>query len=182
MINTSFMKLIKHLQKPIDKEIYLIELDLKINSNYFINKIEEGIAVSNNNNYVTHVRGKMTPWDYFANDKNFLSLIKTGVNYLDENINLVACYLRDAWGTRIDYNDRVREHDHWGCIISGVLYLQNNGQDLYFKELNISIKPKKGKLLLFSPMLKHSTKFSLDKKPRYSIAFNYVEDEGKKWK
>ena len=90
------MKLIKHLQKPINKEVYLIELDLKINSNYFINKIEEGIAVSNNN-YVTHVRGKMTPWNYFANDENFLSVVKTGVNYLDENINLVACYLRDAW-------------------------------------------------------------------------------------
>jgi hypothetical protein len=181
MVNTRSMKLIKHVERQVLKNVFLIEIELKINSSYFINKIEEGIYGSNNN-YLTHVRGKMTSWDYFAKDENFLSLVKTGVNYLDENISLVSCYIRDAWGTKIDYNDRVREHDHSGCIISGVLYLQDSKQNLYFKELNISINPKKGKLLLFSSNLRHGTKFSLDKKPRYSIAFNYVEDEGQKWK
>ena len=162
--------------------MFLIELQLKINSAYLIKQIEEGINSQTNCNYVTHVKGKMTAWDYFIKDENFLSAIKVGTNYLDEKISLVSCYLRDAWGTKINYNDRVREHNHNGCIISGVLYLKDSNQDLYFKELDISIRPKKGKLILFSPFLMHGTKFSLDKKPRYSIAFNYVESEEAKWK
>ena len=63
-----------------------------------------------------------------------------------------------------------------------MLYLQDSDQELYFKELDISIKPKKGKLILFSPLLKHGTKSNLNKKSRYSIAFNYVESEEAKWK
>ena len=176
------MKLIKHIEKPVKKDMFLIELELKINSAYLIKQIEEGINSQTNCNYVTHVKGEMTAWDYFIKDENFLSVVKIGTNYLDEKISLVSCYLRDAWGTKISYNDRIREHDHNGCIISGVLYLQDSDQELYFKELDISIKPKKGKLILFSPLLKHGTKSNLNKKSRYSIAFNYVESEEAKWK
>ena len=37
------MKLIKHIEKPVKKDMFLIELELKINSPYFIRRIEEGI-------------------------------------------------------------------------------------------------------------------------------------------
>lgn len=155
---------------------------MKINSSYFIDKIEEGINAPNNLNYVTHQKGKMTSWDYFVKDQNFLNIARSGINYIDERINLVSCYLQDAWGNKLEYNDRVREHTHYGMIISGVLYLQDSNIELYFRELDIHIKPRKGKLVLFSPFLKHGTKFSLEKKPRYSIAFNYAEDGRYKWK
>ncbi len=182
MVNTSSMKLIKHVERPIKKDTFLIELELKINSSSLIKEIEEGINSNSNYNYVTHVKGKMTSWDHFVKNQYFLSLVKTGTNYLDEHISLTSCYLRDAWGTKVGYNDRIREHHHYGCIISGVLYLQDSDQELYFRELDISIAPKKGKLILFSPLLRHGTKSSLSKKPRYSIAFNYNEDESQRWK
>jgi hypothetical protein len=169
------MKIKKYIEKNIKKSVFLIEYETKLNSKYFINKIEQGVF-SNNLNYVTHVHGKMTSWTHFLNDAALLNLIKTSFNYLDTKIPIRKCFMREAWGNKVEYNDVVREHDHEGCVVSGVLYLNNSRQKLYFNELDEEITPKVGKIILFHPCLKHFTKPSLEKKPRYSIAFNYVED------
>jgi hypothetical protein len=181
MVNISFMKVIRHIEKPVEKNMFLIETQLNIDPSYFIEKIEEGIKHEDNKNYITHVQAKMTSWHFFVQDYFFVQAAKTAMNYLDENIRVVKCNLEEAWGTKMEYNDRIKEHNHYGCIVSGVLFLQNSGQELYFKELNTSVKPKVGKLILFSSLLDHGTKFSVDNKPRYSIAFNYLEQHKNKW-
>jgi len=166
----------RHIERKIKKEVFLIEYEMNINHKYFINQIENGISSSNNLNYVTHVQGKMTPWTYFIKDINFLNIVKSSLNYLDTKVSIRKCFLSEAWGNKIEYNDHVREHDHETCIVSGVLYLNNSKQKLYFNELDIEIIPKIGKMVLFHPCLKHYTKPSLDKTTRYSIAFNYKEE------
>jgi hypothetical protein len=169
------MKILKHIERKILKEVFIIEIQNKVNSNYFIKKINEGISKENNFNYKTNVFGKMTSWDYFTKDVYFLDLIKSTTNYLDKHIHLHKCKLIEAWGLRIDKQDYVDSHNHSDRILSGVLYLNDSNQDLIFPEIDLKITPTKGKILLFHPTLLHETIPSNEKKSRYSIAFNYEE-------
>lgn len=173
------MKVLKHIERKILKELFLIEIQTKVNSSYLINKINEGICQKNNFNYKTNVIGKMTSWDYFIKDIYLLNLIKSATNYLDKHIHLHKCKLIEAWGLRIDKEDYVDCHNHSDRILSGVLYLNNSNQDLIFPEMDLKITPTKGKILLFHPTLLHKTIPSNEKKSRYSIAFNY--EEVKSW-
>ncbi len=167
------MKVLQYIQKKILKDSFLIEAQIKINSNYLINKINKGISKKNNLNYRTNVIGKMTPWNYFVKDIYFLKSIKLVINYLNKQINLNNCKLVEAWGLKIDNQDYVKSHNHSNSIFSGVLYLNNSNQNLIFPELDLKINPIKGKILLFDSILLHKTIPSNEKKARYSIAFNY---------
>ena len=65
------MKLKNITQDKVKVDYLLIEGFLDINSEYFIKEIEKGIIRNDNNNFNTNVRGYMTSYEYFNNDKNF---------------------------------------------------------------------------------------------------------------
>ena len=46
------MKVIRHIEKPVEKNMFLIETQLNIDPSYFIEKIEEGIKHEDNKNYI----------------------------------------------------------------------------------------------------------------------------------
>jgi len=169
------MKINKLIISSIVREYFFITGSVgKIDYKYFISKIEEGIKLTTNLNYKTNVIGKQTDFDYFLNDKNFTKIINKIVFYLQENnITKHPYQLADAWGLREDYGDYTKEHHHLPYYISGVLYLNNHTQSLYFPELQQEIKPKQGEFVLFPSYIKHYTNLNTSDKSKYALAFNF---------
>lgn len=168
-------KVNKLIDKRIHKQAFFFEFQTKLRPKYFIDKIEQGIREPGNMNYQTNVLGGMTAWNYFAKDMELLVLLKMLTNHLDQKIDLCKYVLDEAWGIRTAFNDYTKRHSHDGCVVSGILYLSKSKQYTYFPELDEVVKPMPGKVVLFSPMLDHYTKPSLEAKPKYAIPFNYKE-------
>ena len=147
---------------------------IDIDSEYFIQKIEEGINSNNNLSYKTNVKGKHTSFEYFVDDKNFHDFALNIVDYLETiEFNFKPYELKEAWGIKLGYADYSQIHDHFGCYLSGSLYLNEHNQELIFPEIKKSIKPKKGQFVIFSSDLKHYTKKNIFNENKYGIGFNF---------
>ena len=80
------MIITKHIEGKVDKNYFYLEGVFEdINCNYFIKKIKDVTKTDNNENYKTHVKGKMTSWRFFYNDSKFLKLFREIVFYVDHN-------------------------------------------------------------------------------------------------
>jgi len=145
----------------------------KIDSKYFIKKIDEGCELKDNNSFQTNVIGGMTSWDYFNQDPKFIKILQTFMDFLDKNISLTKYQLTDAWGYRMNSGGETREHGHKPNLWSGVLYLNKHKQTLDFPEINYSVKPEKGKFVLFSSILLHKSDRHRENNPKYGISFNF---------
>ena len=167
-------KVEKHIERKIEKGVFFFELKFDVHAKYFIDKIEEGIKSSTKINYKTNVDGGMTTWNYFVNDLDFKIISQMITSFIDSKIKLPQYDLHEAWGVRTSLFENTKKHDHKGMELSGILYLNDSNQHTYFPELDLKIKPKKGKLVLFDPTLKHYSKPGLEQEFKYAIAFNYI--------
>tara|TARA_R100000664_G_C2758700_1_gene147840 strand:+ start:4770 stop:5318 length:549 start_codon:yes stop_codon:yes gene_type:complete len=168
----------RHLERPISLPIFFLECKINIQPKYFIDKIEEGIKHESNENFKTNVIGEMTSYTWFNRDKNFWKALQQGLDYIDQTDlykMLPKSILKESWGIKTGYRHKVKDHNHWGARISGVLYLNDSDQNLFFPQLNIEVKPETGKLILFTSILDHHTNLQLEKKNKYAISFNMFE-------
>jgi|TARA_R100000081_G_C4702395_1_gene108327 hypothetical protein len=165
----------------IDKEIisqiyrpyFFISGIFDIDQKYFKKKIEEGIQNSNLN-YKTNVCGYHTDWKFFNEDKNFNILLMQIIDYLEKlDIDLEKFYLEDSWGIVLRLGDYTKKHHHNNFYLSGVLYLNDHPQKLYFPEINQEIIPQKGRWVLFSSYLLHYTNRNIQEIKKYAISFNF---------
>ena len=62
------MDLDKEIHSKIEQNYILSSGKLKIDSQYIINKIEQSI-VESDMHFKTNVKGHMTPWKYFAENR-----------------------------------------------------------------------------------------------------------------
>jgi hypothetical protein len=67
----------KLILKPINIDCFLIELRLNVKDvkDTLINDIEKGVLLKDNNNNITNVKGQMTSWKYFNNNKDFHKIL-----------------------------------------------------------------------------------------------------------
>ena len=145
---------------------------LDINSKYLTEKVDDGVKASKIN-YTTNVKGKHTEWQFFNNDEQFLALIFQMIDHLESlNINLEKFHLSDAWGLAEDFGGYTKKHNHGSCYLSGIVYLNDHSQKLYFPEIDQEITPKEGGFTIFSSFLMHQTKRNLEHKSKYAISFN----------
>lgn len=165
------MNLEKEIITKIQKEVIFLVGKIKINSQYFIDKIEEGIQNSKNN-FNTNVIGYMTEWNYFCNDKEFIKLLMPILDKIDQNKFIRNYYLKEAWGLKEGFSHQTKEHDH-PAYLSGVIYLNNHTQELIFSQINQKVTPEKGKFVIFSSELKHMTNRNNSNKNKYAISFNF---------
>ena len=167
----------KYIEKEINIPIFFSEcsIDITDTKDYFISKIEESINSKENNNHKTNVKGKMTPWNFFANDQNFHKILDKGVEQISNFIKLRKSYLKEAWGIKIEKGNETLFHNHAECNFSGILYLNNTELPIHFPQLNISIVPKMGTFLLFSAILNHGTNVNKSEQAKYAIPFNFRE-------
>ena len=169
------MKLKKITQDKAKVDYLLIEGFLDINSKYFIKEIENGITKNNNNNFNTNVKGYMTSYEYFNNDKNFLKSIYPLFDYLDSLDNIKPYELTSSWGLKEDFSHFTESHDHLPYYLSGIIYLNNHNQNLIFPELNKKIKPKLNYFIIFSSFLLHKTDRNITNINKYAISFNLTK-------
>ena len=116
---------------------------------------------------------------------------------IKKNINFK---LMNSWVNVHKKGDWAQEHEHSNSYISGIVYLdvfgnsgnlifkkENNWTNIfpkvpliYFEEYNETNSttwtyvPKNGDIYLFPSFLKHSVEKNLNKKNRYSLAFNFL--------
>jgi hypothetical protein len=169
---SNFTKLIK---TEIPKKVILIESSINIDQKYFIKKIEEGISNSDNKNFVTNVFGQMTSWNFFNEDDEFLNVLIKIFDIFDVENLIEKSVLKESWGIKLNKGNFTKLHDHKEAVLSGVLYLNDSDQELFFPELQVSVKPEIGKIIIFSGILKHYTNRIYDDSSKYAIAFNMYQ-------
>ena len=167
------MKVEKRITKKIKHDANLFVGQIDVDSDYFIKRIEEGIKVSNFN-YRTAVVGQMTDWDFFINDKECLKLLFEIFDFLDSIPNIGGYELNGCWGIKEGFSEYTRRHEHQSAYYSGGLYLNDHPQKLYFPDINESVQPKKGKVILFSSFLTHYTLRNKTDISKYGIVFNLM--------
>ena len=96
----------KKIQKEIKRPYFFYEGKFdNINSNYFINKIEQAITREDNQSYKTNLHGYMTDWEFFVKDLEFEKLIWQLFDVIDKDFKPKKYYLRDAWGLKTTMGD-----------------------------------------------------------------------------
>ena len=165
----------KEVNRKFKKEYFFIKGKVDLKSNYFIEKIKNSCSSDNNLNFKTNIKGLMTPWNFFVDDKNFINLVSLFVDYIDDNYENKNYYLRDAWGFEIKPNQKTTYHAHKEASWCGVIYLNNCQQLLNFPEIKESIKPEIGAFALFSPFLNHGCERNYDIISKFGISFNMYE-------
>tara|TARA_R100001440_G_C2470442_1_gene111569 strand:- start:28 stop:555 length:528 start_codon:yes stop_codon:yes gene_type:complete len=165
------MQIFKELNKKVLRDYFFIKGQLNIDCNYFIEKIQKGVNQDDNMSNKTNVRGKMTSWEFFNNDINFVKQVIQFNKYLDQNYELPIYSLTDAWGF-INYpGEKTTYHTH-DSVYSGVIYLNDCDQPLLFKEINQKVDPKAGSFALFSGWLQHGCDINDTETPKFGISFN----------
>ena len=163
----------KEIISKLYKEYFFITGVFDIDAQYFKKRIDEGIQTTSLD-YKTNVMGQQTDWKFFNNDKNFGKLMAQVLDYLEHsNLNLEPCHLEDSWGIKEGFGEFTKKHNHGFAYFSGVLYLHDHSQKLYFPEINQEITPTTGRIVLFSSFLKHYTKRNLQDAAKYAVSFNF---------
>ena len=166
----------KQIEKAISVQVFLYEYIVGCYTQSLINKIDQ-VLKETNLNYVTNVKGKMTNWEAFTQDPNFLKAIDEGIPKLMESLKLRPMQLAEAWGLRHDRGDFTQEHCHTPFPVSGILYLSDKNTPLVFPELRLEVVPEKNSMVLFSGHLKHSAPINRSDQSKYAIAFNLSHPE-----
>jgi len=171
------MQITKHVESLVQKEYFFIKGKIKINPEYFISKIEEGIQSKDNLNFKTNVLGSMTRWDFFNKDPEFQKIIIQLINYVEQKNLATGRYkLKDAWGIKEGYGDRTLEHNHSKDLFSGIVYLNDIDSPLIFPQIKETIYPEVGGFAVFSGFLNHKTEGRiLEFKNKYAVVFNVSE-------
>tara|TARA_R100000951_G_scaffold87828_2_gene75789 strand:- start:145 stop:762 length:618 start_codon:yes stop_codon:yes gene_type:complete len=142
----------------------------------FILDIKNNIDLNMNN--FTNVKGGMTEWHHFLDNKNFKNLINHIINkHQLTNPELFQYFLEkhivsNAWGNEIKKGDSLNYHVH-PCV-HGILYL-TKGSNLILPELNLKINPEPGDYYIFPPEILHGFDSHQGDNNRYSLVFN-IED------
>jgi hypothetical protein len=171
------IRLNKEIYTKIKQDVFYSEGYIDINTDYFINKIEQGIAHPSNNNNKTYVKGFMTAWDYFIQDEEFIKIFLKLINKLEYDSSLKDSFahgwtLKECWGIKEIKGCSTSKHNHASSVFSGIIYLNDVNHDLIFDQLNIKLTPKKGKFAFFSGNLDHFTERNLTDSNKYAIVFN----------
>ena len=167
----------KHLEKKIKLDYFFIKGRLDINCKYFIEKIKKGCQANDNKNYQTNVKDKMTSFNYFNSDPEFLKILNNIIDYVDKYFDFPSYYLADSWGVSCSYGSKTVEHNHRQSEWSGVIYLNSHDQTLDFNQINEKLKPEPGSFAIFYPFLLHKAETHRSKKTKYGISFN-LKDNG----
>lgn len=163
----------KEIASRIPRDYLFITGMVDIDSTYFKKKIEEGVQASTIN-YKTNVVGKHTAWKFFNNDEQFSSLLLPLIDHLEDlTIPIESFYLDEAWGLIERFGGYTKKHTHGGAYLSGVLYIHDHPQKLYFPTIKQEVTPTKGRFVVFSSFLMHYTHRNPKHKKKYAISFNF---------
>ena len=73
----------KEILSKIPRDYVFIVQTVKLDTAYFKKRIAEGVKNSSIN-YKTNVKGKHTDWNFFNNDKKFISIMMQMIDHLEK--------------------------------------------------------------------------------------------------
>jgi|TARA_E500000178_G_C16892867_1_gene694355 hypothetical protein len=164
---------------PIHTYVNVCNVSHEESLSYLQNEIDKRVGPMD---YATNVKGQMTEWDSFVNDKKFQKYVGMFLEKLkEENPWKIQCWkgieMVGAWGNKLKANDYVDRHDHRGDTdFSSVIYFSNT----YIILENFHIDVKRGDIVTFDPTVKHWT--NPETEDRYSLAMNWKLITDKVWK
>ena len=119
-------------------------------------------------------------------DKEIVSKIPRDYIFITGGFDIDPKYLKQrieegVKESKLNYKTNVvGKHTEWKFFnkdkhsyLSGVLYLHDHSQKLYFPDIKQEITPTTGRFVLFSSFLNHYTKRNLEDKEKYAISFNF---------
>lgn len=129
----------------------------------------------------TNVKAKMTSWE-MMNEIGFKTLATYMINYAKyvmhdtyhrENDNFK---ILSMWGMCYESEDYAVPHDHIPTFFSCVYYINppKNGPELFFPELNKSVQPEDGMLVIFPSWIIHEVPKKTFFGKRYAVSANLV--------
>ena len=169
------MKVDKFVKSKIERDYFFVKGKLKVDVDYFIQRIEEGIKHKDNQNFLTNLISPMTSYKYFVNDPKFIKMIMplgemiTKHNFTEN----LPWFLDDAWGFKQNFGDHSRYHDHKPAIVSGTIMLTKHPQKLYFPEIEEVLEAEPGSFAMFTSFLSHGNEKNKTNEPRYGVSFNW---------
>jgi uncharacterized protein (TIGR02466 family) len=177
--------------------IYEFQLDVSL-AEQCRKELENTPTVENNlNTTITNQPDLTKPSNYWNTEA--MVLFNKAVNTVkNEIINpKLSMVITECWGNRTDKFQRHHPHIHRNSILSGIWYLTDSTEattNFYYpnpwgfmndfmpilssetREIQKSIVPEVGKLIIFPSNLRHNTSPTLTPTPRFTIAFNAFVD------
>lgn len=171
------------------EDILVTELENEIKNNKEINWEQIYTARGPTNTQLSYIGTPVPVSNTLLNW--FDSCVKSVGSLYFDNKKFSIC---DIWLTRTNFGQYSGFHYHPYSIFSGLFYIDNhNTETEFFYESNffekfklfgaiknenkISIKPNKGKLLIFPSYLYHKISISKSKDTRHTLAFNTFFDD-----
>ena len=126
----------------------------------------------------TNVKSKMTSWTMMK-EPGFKNLIKPMVEFskfvmkdkcrVNENFGIVS-----MWGMCYEDGGYSLPHDHIPSLVSSVYYINppKDGPELVFPEMNESLQPEDGMLVVFPSWVVHEVPKKSFSGKRYTVAAN----------
>jgi hypothetical protein len=170
------MKVEQLIKTTMERVCVFVTGKIDINTDYFIQEIEKGIAADNAENYSTNLKSPMTNYHYFTKDKEFAKMIMPLFDLIERNdLNEKQRYTLDsAWGFKQGFGNHSIRHQHRPSILSGAVALNNHHQSLIFPQINKEFKFEPGNFALFSGYLDHYNDRNLTDEVRYGLSFNLM--------
>jgi len=165
----------KILNKNIEIETFI--LINEINNLNLIdklkNKIKEKVKVSKISRK-TNVKAEHSEFNAFNDDPDFhefLNIIRPSIQKIYKD----SFVIRDVWGNVYSKTgDYCESHKHANGGFCGILYCTDGpGPGTYFKEYDLKVEEKKGRFVLFSPLLFHEVKPYHYTSERIILAWNF---------
>ena len=170
----------KFFKKKIEVETFVLigEIDNFDLIDKLIYNVREGVETSKVSRK-TNVTGEHTDFDYLTPNPHFhkfLRIIQPTIYKIYQN-NFI---IKEVWGNIYNNNDYAKPHTHDNSAFCGILYCTDGpGPGTYFKEYDLLVSEKKGRFVLFDPLVTHEVKPYNYKKERITIAWNFSAT--KKW-
>jgi len=179
------------------EETFLINKEIKDNLNLIQSSDEFSNPEGWNDGVITNIKHRYnTIEDYqLRNLKKYIEYHAIKYTNLVNARQPVPIYLTHSWINLTSKNQGQNWHQHDDAVISGVYYYATNecDGDLIFKTPNpfvsieffptggivnkhYSVKPKKGKIVLFPGWLEHKVEQNQTSSTRISISFNFHRD------
>jgi len=169
------------LEKIIERKGYIVIGEME-DYNLIDSLIEIARKKIDSDLVLTNVKAKRTSFKSLIYEKkftDFLNKIKPSI----QKIYTENFIISDVWANFYSESEKdyCEMHHHNGSTaFCGVLYCTDGpGPGTYFKDFDLNISEKKGRFILFDPILLHEVKPYPYKKERITIAFNF--NGIKKW-
>ena len=134
----------------LNQKIYTF--DTNVNNGKIVEAIASNIS---NRERCTNVKADLTGWHFECEIANLACSFAQKIAEQTYQRKYKPLITTECWGILYKEGDFAKPHNHYGNIWSGVYYPMSNNSNLFFTDLDISITPKEGMLVLFESYIRH---------------------------